>query len=96
MGVPSNMEVHEAKTLKIKKNEKLMKKQKNNLNFDICRRISEEDIVNLISIVDYVNVDHWTSDLCIDNGIMLKANRMQPSRNNSLTNVTKTRSKSRF
>ena len=47
--------------LKIKDNAKLTNKQKDVLNFDISRRISEEGIVDNIPTVYYQNEGYWTS-----------------------------------
>ena len=70
--------------LKIKDNAKLTNKQKENLNFDIAKRISEEDIVDQMSTIYYQNYGHLPSSYCNESDLMLNASRQQtyPSNNN--------------
>ena len=63
--------------LKIKDNAQLTNKQKETLNFDISRRISEEDIVDEICTVYYQNMGCWPSSFCNETDLMKNANRIQ-------------------
>ena len=75
--------------VKIKDNAKLTNKQKITLNFDISRRICEEDIVDQASNVYFVNKGHWPSSFCNDTDIALHAKRIQT---NNVTNRNVVRS----
>ena len=44
--------------LKTKDNTKLTNKQKDTINFDISRRVSEEDVIDQVSTVYYQNVGY--------------------------------------
>ena len=57
------------KTL-IKDNAKLTNKQKDTLNFDIGRRLAEEDIVNQASTIYYQNIGSWPSEFCNEIDLM--------------------------
>jgi hypothetical protein len=50
----------------IKDNAKLTNKQKDTLNFDIARRISEEDVIDRASSIYYYNYQKWPSQYCND------------------------------
>ena len=74
--------------LKIKDNARLTNKQKDTLNFDIGRRISEEDVVDQVSTVYHNNMGSWPSSFCNETDIALNANRQQTSLNTiELTNT---------
>ena len=62
---------------KIKDNVNFTNKQKDTLNFNIGRKISEEDIVDEISTAYYQNVNYWLSTYCNETDIMLNANMIQ-------------------
>ena len=49
---------------KIKDNAQLTNKQRETLNFDISRRLTEEDIVDEISAVYFQNYGEWPSKFC--------------------------------
>ena len=55
----------------IKDNAKLTNKQKDTLNFDIGRRVSEENIVNKASTVYFENTGTWPSEYCNEIDLML-------------------------
>ena len=61
----------------IKDNVKLTSKQKGTFNFDICRRISEEDIIDNASSIFQQNKGYWPSEFCDDTDIAQNANRIQ-------------------
>ena len=82
--------------LKIKDNAKLTNKQKDTLNFDISRRISEEDVVDQISTVYHTNMGSWPSSFCNETDIALNANRQQPSMNDKEHTSTRESSNPRF
>ena len=63
--------------IKIKDNAKLTRKQKGAFNFDIGRRISEEDVIDTASIVFQRNRGYWPSEFCNDTDIDLSAKRFQ-------------------
>ena len=63
--------------VKIKDNAKLTRKQKGPFNFDIVRRISEEDIIDNDSNISQQNKGYWPSELCNDTNIAQNANRIQ-------------------
>ena len=63
--------------VKLKHNAKLTRKQKGAFNFDIDRRISEEDILDNVSNVFQQNKGYWPSELCNDTDIAQNANRIQ-------------------
>ena len=63
--------------VKIKDNAKLTRKQKVAFNFDIGRRISEEDIINNISNILQQNKDYWPSEYCNDTDIAANINMIQ-------------------
>ena len=63
--------------LKIKDNAKLTNKEKDTLNFDISRRISEEEIVDRIFISYYQNNGRWVSKNCNETDIIMNANKLQ-------------------
>ena len=54
----------------IKDNAKLTNKQKETLNFDIGRRISEEDIINKASNIFHENIGLWPSEYCSEIDLM--------------------------
>ena len=66
------------------------------MSFDIGRRISEEDIVDEISIVYYQIMGYWPSPYCNETDIMLNTNRIQTNTINCETNVSRSRIKPRF
>ena len=76
--------------LKIKDNARLTNKQKDTLNFDIGRRISEEDVVDQVSSVYHNNMGSWPSTFCNETDIALNANRQQTQAHNN-TELTNTR-----
>ena len=55
----------------IKDNAKLTNKQRDTLNFDIGRRLSEENIVNKASTIYYENTGSWPSEYCNEIDLML-------------------------
>ena len=55
----------------IKDNAKLTNKQRDTLNFDIGRRVSEESIVNKASTVYFENTGTWPSEYCNEIDLML-------------------------
>ena len=61
----------------IKDNAKLTRKQKVAFNFDIGRRISEEDIIDNASNIFQRNKGYWPSEYCNDTDIAANANRIQ-------------------
>ena len=63
--------------MKIEDNAQLTNKQKESLNFDISRRISEEDILDEICTVYYQNMGCWPSSFCNETDLMKNANRIQ-------------------
>ena len=63
--------------VKIKDNAKLTRKQKVAFNFDIGRRISEEDIIDNASNIFQRNKGYWPSEYCNDTDIAANANRIQ-------------------
>ena len=63
--------------VKIKDNAKLTRKQKGAINFDIGRRISEEDLIDNASVLFKGNKGYWPSEFCNDTDIALNANRIQ-------------------
>ena len=67
--------------IKIKDNAKLTNKQKDTLNFDIGRRISEEDVIDQVSNVYFQRNGFWPSSYCNETDIMDNANRIQPRNN---------------
>ena len=69
--------------LKIKDNTKLTNRQKDTLNFDIARRISEEGIADHVSIVYHDNSGDWPSMFCNETDIMASDNRVQLMTNNN-------------
>ena len=54
----------------IKDNAKLTNKQRDTLNFDIGRRLSEEDIINKASNVFHENIGLWPSEFCNEIDLM--------------------------
>ena len=73
--------------LKTKDNAKRTNKQKDTLNFDIARRISEEDVVDQVSTVYHDTSGDWPSTFCNETDIMTGANRIQPMTNNNGNNL---------
>ena len=63
--------------VKIKDNAKLTRKQKGAFNFDIGRRICEEDLIDNASSIFQRNKGYWPSEFCNDTDISLDANRIQ-------------------
>ena len=63
--------------VKIKDNAKLTRKQKGAINFDIGRRISEEDLIDNASVLFKGNKGYWSSEFCNDTDIAVNANRIQ-------------------
>ena len=63
--------------LKIIDNVQLTNKQKETLNFDISRRISEEDIVDEICTVYDQNMGCWPSSFFNEIDLMKNTNRIQ-------------------
>ena len=63
--------------LKIKDDAKLTNKEKDILNFDISRRISEEDIVDHISTIYYQNNGRWALNYCNETDIMMNTNKLK-------------------
>ena len=63
--------------LKIKNNAKLNNKDKDILNFDISRRISEGDIVGRISTIYYQNNGWWVSKYFNETYGMMNDNKLQ-------------------
>ena len=61
--------------VKIKDNAKLTNKQKPTFNFDIGRRISEEDLIDNASNVFQQNKGYWPSEFCNDTDIAGNAER---------------------
>ena len=51
--------------------------QKVAINFDIGRRISEEDLIDNASIIFESNKGYWPSEYCNDTDIAVNANRIQ-------------------
>lgn len=82
--------------MKINDNAKLTNNYKDTINFDICRRISEEDIVDHILIAYYDNIGYWPSDYCNKPDIMLNVNRIHTCTNERLVNYLRSKLKPRF
>ena len=61
--------------VKIKDNAKLTNKHKPTFNFDIGRRISEEDLIDNASNVFQQNKGYWPSEFCNDTDIAGNAER---------------------
>ena len=61
--------------IKIKDNAKLTNKRKLTFNFDIGRRISEEDVIDSASNIFQQNKGYWPSEFCNDTDIAIDANR---------------------
>ena len=75
--------------MKIKDNVKIINKEKEKLNFDISRRISEEDIVDHISTIYYQNNGRWVSKYCNETDIMMNANKLQHNASSVVTHKKK-------
>ena len=69
--------------LKIKDNAQLTNKRKETLNYDIAKRISEEDIVDQISTIYFQNYGNLPSQYCNESDLMINANRLQHHPSNS-------------
>lgn len=83
-GCPMNYDGGRGKNfskIKIKDNAKLTNKQKDTLNFDIGRCISEEGVINQVSNVYFQRNGYWPSSYCNETDIMDNANRIQPRNN---------------
>ena len=61
--------------IKIKDNAKITNKRKLTFNFDIGRRISEEDVIDNASNIFQQNRGYWPSEFCNDTDIAVDANR---------------------
>ena len=61
--------------IKIKDNAKITNKRKLTFNFDIGRRISEEDVIDSASNIFQQNKGYWPSEFCNDTDIAVDANR---------------------
>ena len=61
--------------IKIKDNAKLTNKQKLTFNFNIGRRISEEDVIDNASNIFQQNKGYWPSEFCNDTDIAVNAER---------------------
>ena len=72
--------------IKIKDNARLTNKQKGTLNYDIGRRISEEDVIDQVSNVYYQRNGYWPSSFCNEMDIMHNAKRIQLINNGSREN----------
>ena len=69
---------------KIKDNAKLTNQQKDTLNFDIGRRVSEEDVVDEASSIFFTNMRRWPSKYCGDQDLVLHFNdSLKPNKNKS-------------
>ena len=62
--------------IKIKNNAKLNRKQKGAFNFDIDRRISDEDIIDNASNIFQHNKRYWPPEFCNDTDIAQNANKI--------------------
>ena len=62
--------------IKIKDNACLTNKQKDTLNYNIGRRISEEDVINQVSNVCYEKNGYWSSSFCNETDVMHNADRI--------------------
>ena len=82
--------------IKIKDNAKLTNKQKDTLNFDIGRRILEEDVIDQVSNVYYERNGYWPSSYCNETDIMVNANRIQPRQNISRASNTVCNTRPRY
>ena len=70
----------------IKDNAKLTNKQKDTLNFDIARRLAEEDILDQASFIYYENTGRFPSKYCNETDLMLGT---QQNTNQDITAHTK-------
>ena len=75
--------------LKIKDNVKLTNKEKDTLNFDISRKISEKDIVDHLSTIYHQNNGRQVPQYCNEIDIMMNANKLQHSINPTVKHQTK-------
>lgn len=71
--------------LRIKYNTELTNKEKDRLNFEISRQISDDDVVYQISMVCHNNMKYWPSILCNETDILVNVNIVQPTINNGAT-----------
>ena len=82
--------------IKIKDNAKLTNRQKVTLNFDIGRRICEEDIINEASNIHYQNTGIWPSKFCNDVDIAKNAKRFDVKSRAQASATMSAESKPRF
>ena len=82
--------------IKIKDNARLTNRQKATLNYDIGRRISEEDVIDQASNVYFQQKGYWPSKYCNETDIMMNANRIQRKVNHNHSVDSEVNKKSRY